>query len=234
MDLTGALSRWRAETFWTKEVETISWLKFFSGGAPHAAETLVDVGANVGIYSLFWLTLSKNSKVLSCEPFVENYSLLKSNLELNGLLHRAELVSEPLYSQSTPGTLFFEDSRPGSSGLQFNSELSMDKNDKAKIYSKTLDQLLLDKSQHRILKIDVDGLDFEILKGAKNALESQTILSVLIEAPEECQREISAYLKKFSFSADRRFDEIESHSDVRRMANNQLERNRVYTLKQFL
>ena len=43
-----SLIQWRAETFFTKEPETIEWINTFKSD-----ETLFDVGANIGLYSIY-------------------------------------------------------------------------------------------------------------------------------------------------------------------------------------
>jgi FkbM family methyltransferase len=227
MDTTDPLSLWRAESFWTKEVETLAWLECFSQFCSTKVLTLVDVGCNVGVYSLYWLSLNPHSKVIACEPFVKNIELLKSNLELNGMINRATLISVPLYSESVPGNLQVEDLRPGSSGSQFKT--LPNGITPGSLNSSTLDSILVENNDCKILKIDVDGLDFEILKGAKASLASKSICSVLIEATEVIQSDIEEFLNRFGFVADRRFNQIESHSDTRRIVAGKSERNRVYT-----
>jgi len=230
IDESSQLSKWRAETFWTKEVETIAWLKFFSDFDDATIHTLVDVGSNIGIYSLYWLSRKSTTKVIACEPFAENMNLMKINLELNLMTDRATLVTSPLYCESVSGALLFDDLRPGSSGSQFTIENKIEDAPKVNLTSTTVDEILAGCQKGKIMKIDVDGLDFEILKGARRSLESGLICSVLIEAPDDTQMKISDFLSEFNFVPDQRFNAIASHSDGRRIAAGKVERNRIYTL----
>ena len=229
MDESDSLSQWRAETFWTKEVETLAWLEFFSEFEDASITNLVDVGSNVGVYSLYWLSMNPSSQVVACEPFEKNMKLLKSNLRLNSMLDRVELISSPLYSTSVSGSLVLNDLRPGSSGSQFRTIHGVESGLGHSVDSTTLDNILFGNIDRKILKIDVDGLDFEILQGAKASLLSGSICSVLIEAPEPIQFQISAFLEQYMYVPDLRFDAVESHSDLRRIAAGKSERNRVYT-----
>lgn len=229
LDTSSQLSLWRAETFWTKEVETITWLNYFSDFDDISIDTLVDVGSNIGIYSLYWLSRKSKAKVIACEPFTENMNLLKTNLGLNSMADRATLVASPLYSESVLGTLLLDDLRPGSSGSQFTIEGEIESASKTDLTSTTVDEILLGSKDHKILKIDVDGLDFDILKGAQRSLESGTICSVLIEAADTAQLEISDFLSEFNFLPHQRFNQVASHSDGRRIAAGKVERNRVYS-----
>jgi protein O-GlcNAc transferase len=229
MDTSSQLSLWRAETFWTKEVETITWLKYFSNFNDISIDTFVDVGSNIGIYSLYWLSKKSSARVIACEPFKENMNLLKTNLDLNLMTDRATLVASPLYSESVSGTLLFDDMRPGSSGTQFTIEGKIQDDSANDLISTTVDEILFGSEDRTILKIDVDGLDFDILKGARRSLELGTISSVLIEAADCAQSEIADFLSEFNLVLDQRFNEIASHSDGRRIAAGKAERNRVYS-----
>ena len=43
-------------------------------------KTVVDIGSNIGLSAIFWLTRNSQSKVYCYEPSVENFKRLKSNL----------------------------------------------------------------------------------------------------------------------------------------------------------
>lgn len=74
----GKLPEWRARTLLTKEPETIRWIDGFSPG-----DTFWDIGANVGVYSLY--AAKRGARVLSFEPSPGNYYLLSRNIEINAL-----------------------------------------------------------------------------------------------------------------------------------------------------
>jgi len=69
---------WRVETMYTKEPDTIEWLKSMKPG-----EVLFDVGANVGIYSIF--AAKRGVKVYAFEPESQNFAILQKNIWLNKL-----------------------------------------------------------------------------------------------------------------------------------------------------
>jgi len=229
MALNDPLSLWRAKTFWSKEPETIEWLNFYANQKKVACRTLVDVGANVGIYTLYWCSLSIKSFAVSVEPFGANFKLLVSNIEMNEFTSRVKLVNKPLSSQNGYGVYEISDYRPGSSSFRFNFDNNINLSKLNLIESLTLDSLLSKTLGPKILKIDVDGNDFDILKGAELSLKNNDIISVLIESPEEQQFKIRKYLNEFGYKADYRFNDIKNHSDIRRKYKGNVERNRVYT-----
>ena len=72
----GKIPEWRAKTLLTKEPETIAWINGFSH-----AEIFWDVGANVGVFSLY--AALRGLSILAFEPSPSNYYLLSKNVEIN-------------------------------------------------------------------------------------------------------------------------------------------------------
>jgi FkbM family methyltransferase len=229
MSLSDPISLWRAETFWFKEPETIEWLNFFGSTENLHSIVLVDVGANIGIYTLYWCSLNRNLRAISIEPFEENYKLLVSNVDMNDFTDRVKFLKQPLSSQKNYGVYNISDKRPGSSSFKFNCGDIQDLGNSKLIESLTLDILLNRVVGQKILKIDVDGNDFDILQGAEESLTNKDIVSILIESSEIQQYEIRKFLVRFGFEPDYRFNNLANHSDIRRKANDKLERNRIYT-----
>jgi hypothetical protein len=73
------LCRWRADTFSSKEPETLEWIDEIPSGA-----ILWDIGANVGIYSVY-AAKARGCKVIAFEPSVFNLELLARNIFINEL-----------------------------------------------------------------------------------------------------------------------------------------------------
>ena len=71
--------KWRVDSLFTKEPCTLEWIAGFG-----AADVLVDVGANVGMYTV-WAAKTRGVRVFAFEPESQNYGLLNRNLMLNGL-----------------------------------------------------------------------------------------------------------------------------------------------------
>lgn len=67
---------WRVKTFFTEEPMMIDWLRTFS-----ADDVFLDIGANVGMYTIPAATVCK--QVFSCELDPINIGILKENIHLN-------------------------------------------------------------------------------------------------------------------------------------------------------
>jgi FkbM family methyltransferase len=227
LDISDELSAWRSKTFYSKEPETLKWLEFFAV-INHNYEILIDVGANIGIYTLYWLHFP-NTRAIAIEPFDENIKLLSKNIRMNNFMSRVDIISKPLSSQNTLGWSTINDIRPGGSDYKLSLNNNLNQSNSIKVETLTLDSILGEKKEKYILKIDTDGTDFDILKGAELALKDGKIVSILIESSEEDQGFIESYLKSFDLIADSRFNLIDEHSDTRRKINGKEERNRVYS-----
>jgi FkbM family methyltransferase len=234
MSVSDPLSLWRAKTFWLKEPETVEWLKFFGDQKNSPCEILVDVGANIGVFTLYWCSLNKNFQTISIEPFDKNYNLLISNVDKNNFNNQVKIYKHSLSSKKSYGMIEVSDLRPGSSSFKFSPVDSQGLDLSSLVESSTLDILLQNNEGLKILKIDVDGNDFDVLKGAEKSLASKNIVSILIESSENQQYKINNYLTKFGFESDDRFNNLASHSDIRRKAHDKVERNRVYTQSDYI
>lgn len=113
------LEKWRAETLFSKEPETIAWIDHCSkrGGI------FYDVGANIGGYSLYAAYTNSELKVYSFEPVINNYLILLRNRELNKL---GNLTPFQLALSSANGldTLYILDTRVGGSGAQISAPIN--------------------------------------------------------------------------------------------------------------
>lgn len=231
IDQQDELSIWRYESFYDKEPETIKWINFFA--TSKMPLSFLDVGANIGMYSLYFLSLVKDKTVICVEPFQKNFELLNQNLSLNNYLDRAQVVKNPLSSGIKEGRATVSDMRPGGSGYKL-IEGEQGYQESINVQVLDIDSILYPFDQKYVLKIDTDGSDFEILQGGIKALQSGCIVSVLIEASQDVQNWIVDYLKTFNLIYDYRFNDLSNHSDGRRISSNKTERNRIYTQKPFI
>jgi FkbM family methyltransferase len=231
LDKSDELSLWRAKTFHEKEPETLAWLDFFSNKAD--ARMLCDVGANIGIYSLFWLSLNRGNRAIAFEPFDRNFELLQRNLRQNKYLKRCQTFPYAVADLDGVQSYTLSDNRPGSSGfaLTVKGKLSEEIN---LIKTIRLDSLFPRLAEQMILKIDIDGADFSALKSSQGLLIKKSIVSVLIESTPEEHREIEKFLANYALFPDSRFNEMNPHSNVRRVATLKVERNVVYTRRDLI
>jgi FkbM family methyltransferase len=184
---------YRADTYATKEPETIEWLrKNLRDG-----DVFYDVGANIGLYSLYAAKLRPGCRVFAFEPESHNFGNLCGNLLLNGLKNVTPCFF-PLSSHEAFAPFYVYDLRPG--GALHSLGRPSPLRDGPPLLTTgaiavTIDVLI---SRHGLpapdlLKLDVDGNEEQILDGAAAVLASGSLRSILVEVtwPDEQQPALS-------------------------------------------
>lgn len=174
--------RFRIETYESKEPETLDWIdEHFAAG-----DTLYDVGANVGVYSVYAALKNPQGRVFAFEPSAHNCAALLENAQLNGLTNLAACCF-PLSAGRTFGWFHLSTIMAGSSMHAFDREDLMNGFGESSVMaqggvSTSLDELLSEGfPPPSLIKIDVDGLEPDILRGARGTLQGPSLRSVLVE-----------------------------------------------------
>ena len=178
---------WRARTFFTEEPETISWLD-----AMQSDDIFYDVGANVGLYAIYAAKFRK-CQVCAFEPEAQNYALLMENISLNDLQGKCLPACLAIARETAMGKLRVRYlTKSGAYNLFRIKDGQTAESVKAtESHDAGFDQLMLGISlddlvaKHDLpspthLKIDVDGIEPEIIAGGLEVIRS-TVRSVLIE-----------------------------------------------------
>lgn len=154
--------------------------------------TVVDAGANIGLYSVIASKLTGNQgKVFSFEPSRETFKRLTNNINLN---NAANVISENCGLGENPDEILTLRQDVGSkdaerymmpSGFVPDTRLINvnDINSKEEIRIDTLDNYLEKKEISSIdfLKIDTEGFEYYILAGAKRILKNSPDVVILME-----------------------------------------------------
>lgn len=142
-------------------------------------DVVIDIGANIGSESVLAASKGKNVRVFAFEPTDSLIPLLKENRAINGFFDRIEIIKKAVSNKN--GIIQFV--------LETESEInhistSNFNNKKIKnVESITLDTFIKNTSIKKInfLKIDVEGAELLVLKGAKNLLSEKKIDIILFE-----------------------------------------------------
>lgn len=138
-----------------------------------ARDTFVDVGANVGFFTLLGSrSVGRSGRVVAFEPLRRNVELLERHLALNRVAN-AVVVRSALSDHAG-----YEGFGSGSSPSM--ARLSKDGAEKVEVT--TLDAALaaLDVGEVRLIKIDVEGAEAEVLAGAARTLSQNPPPSLVI------------------------------------------------------
>jgi FkbM family methyltransferase len=198
--VTSAMERkWRARSC-AKEPWTVRWIEEQIG----SGEVLYDIGANVGAFSLI-AAVARGATVVAFEPGYATFARLCENIQLNDC-GRA-IVPVPLPLSDTAGVLGFEyrSLEPGQSrhsmGTAFDPGTPSTGAYVQPMCATTLDRALVDfglPAPHH-LKVDVDGSELRVLKGASAVLRGHTLRTILIESDAAAWDGVSAELTAAGF-----------------------------------
>ena len=196
------LSNYRADSFSTKEPETLEWIDSF-----HDGSVVWDIGANVGIYSCY-AAKHRNCRVFAFEPSVFNLELLARNIFLNKLTERVTIVPLPISDELSLNSLNMTSTVWGGAMSTFGQSYGHDGETMQKVFViPTIGLSMVDAvgllriSQPDYIKMDVDGIEHLILKGGIPVLSKTK--SVLIEINDKFNtqaQEADLYLREAGFT----------------------------------
>ena len=183
---------WRYDTLLEKEPETIEWIDTFRQG-----ETLWDIGANVGIYSIY--AGVKGVRTLSFEPHFANYHQLCVTVAINGLQDVVTPLCLAFAEKKSVSTLNLASVEVGTSMSNFGAALdfrgqAFEPAFRQGMIGYDLDSFVedfgVDIPDH--IKIDVDGIELAIVAGAQKTLANPKLRSVSIELIESDAAQVDA------------------------------------------
>lgn len=146
--------------------------------------TVIDVGANLGIYTLH--ALRAGCKVYSYEPTPSTYDLLNQNIKVNGFLESNRATTINCAVGDSDKTVTFSICKGISGHNHIASEEDVDNIIKVPVVS-------LD-NRHKsekidFIKIDIEGAEYEALKGMRDIIKNNPDIMLLIEfAPSLIKR----------------------------------------------
>ncbi|MCC6658312.1 MAG: FkbM family methyltransferase [Rhodocyclaceae bacterium] len=168
-----------------KEPETLEWIDGFGQG-----DVFYDVGANVGVFSLY-ASLHRGCDVFAFEPEAKNYSCLNKNIFLNRLGRRVKALNVGLHDATSIEFLQLHDLASGAAlhsvgeAIDWRGERFEAKFEQA-VLAFRLDEMieLFRMPQPIHMKIDVDGNELKVIRGAARTLSDSRFRSLQIELKE--------------------------------------------------
>ena len=168
------------------EYDTYDWIESLPKNS-----CLWDIGANVGIFGLL-ASIDPTIRVLGFEPAAVNYAVLNRNIELNRVAGRFKAYCIALAEFSKLDDLNMGDVSVGSYmhgfGVEFDQfRRPIDVKFRQGAVGFSIDDFvrLFAPPLPTHIKLDVDGLEPEILRGGRETLSSSQVKSVIIEVEEK-------------------------------------------------
>jgi FkbM family methyltransferase len=163
-------------------------------------DTFIDVGAHIGWFSTLAASRTgRSGKVIACEPYPDNVKLLRENLALNDA-RNAHVIEAALGSQPGTTRLAHGGDSGGVTALDWALEGAVE------VPVTTLDDVAQGAGAVKLLKIDVEGWEPHVLRGAAKMLSRTSY--VLIEINRPClehagssQEEVFDLLRSAGFTS---------------------------------
>ncbi len=201
------ITNWRVDTYFSKEPETLEWIDSFE-----KKDNLIfwDIGANIGLYSIYNSLKNPKSTTISFEPSSSNIRILTRNISINNLEKKIKVVPIPLtnkeniFQEMNEGQ-FIEGGALNSFGEKFDFEgKDLKPIMKYNLLGTTMNYFIKNSILEipDYIKIDVDGIEHLILQGGDKFLNNKKVKSLSIEINENFKEQFETILnlmKKYQF-----------------------------------
>lgn len=155
----------------------------------------IDVGAHVGKYTvLVSKNVGPNGRVIAVEPHPENFKTLKRNIKLNNL---SNVVAYNVAASNKSGNLKFF---AGDNSASF-SEINYYKKSIVTVQAQLLDEIVnaLDLNRVDLVKIDVEGGEYEVLLGLEDTLRNFSP-KVIVEVWMNNMDRVTAFFNRLGYN----------------------------------
>ena len=141
---------------------------------------VVDVGANIGLHTLNMARIVGNTgQVFAFEPDPSNFKILEKNVKVNN--YQNIILEQKAVGDKHGRTTLYQSDNPGMHRIfpqtkQAKGQVQVELTSLDKYF---IDSNLADKIN--FIKIDVEGLEFSVLKGMKNILKNNKKIKMIFE-----------------------------------------------------
>jgi FkbM family methyltransferase len=166
-------------------------------GLPDTAHTIVDLGANVGLSARFLSERYRDAQVLAFEPDPDIFELAKRNVRAHPQvsLRNAGVAGEPgqLELHRFPGGSW------GTSSFVTIQEVA----ETFTADAVTLDSIIDEVGDIDLLKIDIEGAEYEVLEACQQLHRVRCIIGEVHAIPNASAERLFALLSDFEVAAER-------------------------------
>lgn len=178
----GTIPKLRGQSMLTKEPDTIAWINQFNKG-----DVFWDIGANVGVFTLY-AAIKRSARVLAFEPAAGNYMVLNKNIEGNNLSERVSAYCVAFNDVDLLSELNMQNTEFGASLSGFATQIDFKGDKFSPLFRQGMIGFSIDNFISKFspefpnhIKIDVDGIEPEIIQGAQEVLRDKRLKSLSVE-----------------------------------------------------
>ena len=188
------------------EADTIEWIDAIPDGS-----CFWDIGANIGLFSLY-AGLRPPIRVLAIEPSGSNFAALNRNIEVNRMAERVRGYCIAFSGETKLDVLNMANTEAGHVMHGFGTETDQFGGTIPTKFRQGAVGFSIDDFVNTFspplpthVKIDVDGIENDILRGGRRTLSASSVRSIIVEIegdPESARiREIETLLTEMGFAA---------------------------------
>jgi FkbM family methyltransferase len=183
-------------------------------------DLVLDVGANIGNHTL-WLAHAAGARVWAFEPNNDLVGALEQSVQLGSLQGRVTVFHAALSSSSRSGKLVVVD------GKNLGS-YRIDVAQPGDIKVLTLDDI--DVPRVRAMKVDVEGMELEVLRGASSVIERDRPHLFVETADVASFRQVAGFLEPFGYTCLATYNATPTHHVAPGMDDPKELRGRIHEL----
>jgi FkbM family methyltransferase len=167
-------------------------------------DVFVDVGACIGEYSIWLARLGKHS--FAFEPVPANYACIKQNIGLNKVEDKLTAYNFGLGAKEAKVPFSIDLRETGSSHFVEGEAQNL-----PTLEIKTLDNALnpsvISNHQRVIMKLDVEGMEEAVIRGASSFIERMASLEIIYEDKHSGIDEVKQLLQQYASFTFRKIDD---------------------------
>jgi FkbM family methyltransferase len=138
----------------------------------------IDAGACVGDYSILMAQLGK--RCFAFELVSDNIKTFRKNLELNQLQDKVKLFPYGLGDADYSASFNFDPVNTGASRINRIKNSATEKAEIRKLDS-LMEEMAIDQQEHIFIKLDVEGMEAEAIRGASGFITHYPHLTFIVE-----------------------------------------------------
>ena len=183
------------EFYFQKKYEEDNFNYIFKNKFFNKPFIFLDIGSNLGIYSLTITKIFKNcNKVLAFEPILETYKKFKLNIQKNLMDDHIEVLNIALSNTNEIKKMksIFKNNKMQSAVYEIN------KNGNVDVITRVFDDLYNYNNKNIFIKCDAEGHEYEVIQGMKKNLKNNKCL-ILIEILDRNFAKLDLLLNKLDY-----------------------------------
>jgi len=164
------------------DYEALQLAKFGNALSANGCDLFLDIGANIGYYSILFAKRGLADRVVAFEPDIRNRYQLNANILLNGMSRKIEVVPKAITS-SARSVKFIQWSETSTGQSQISQNTGG-----IDVEGICLNDFVKEKNLRIFIKMDIEGHEIEAVRGMSEVVAANKIFLQVESFPENAQK----------------------------------------------